>query len=145
MFYFMILRKIKYNGGNHMKALLVKPKCKPEVINLKDTLEDWYKYIGRPVEFIYPFSDLVAIICNEEGKLNGMPYNRPLFKNYNEVYDIIAGNFLIVGIKPPNEDDGKICGLSDKLIEKYSEYFKQCYEYFMYANTLHIIPYDSIE
>ncbi len=40
----------------------------------------------------------MALICNEEGKFLGLPLNRALRDDAGEVYDIIAGNFLITGL-----------------------------------------------
>ena len=37
----------------------------------------------------------MALICNEEGKFLGLPLNRALRDDTGEIYDIIAGNFLI--------------------------------------------------
>lgn len=126
-----------------MKALLVKPKCKPEIINLKNTLEDWYKYVGKPVEIIYPFKDRVAIICNEEGKLRKLEYNRPLFDDTGKIYDIITGNFLIVGLPPIEKDDGNIYELNSYQIQKFAKHFSTPYEYILLNNVLHIIPIKS--
>lgn len=126
-----------------MKALLVKPKCKPEIIDLKDTLEDWYKYVGRPVEIVYPFKDRVAIICNEEGKLQKLEYNRPLFDDTGKIYDVIAGNFLVVGLPPIEEDDGNICGLNTYQVQKFYVHFAVPYEYVLLNNVLHIYPINS--
>ena len=123
-----------------MKALLVKPNCVPEIIDLKNTLEDWYKYVGRPVEFVYPFKDRVAIICNEEGKLRQMAYNRPLVDDKGQVYDIITGNFLIVGLPPIEQDDGNICSLSNYQLQKFFMKFKTPYEFYLINNVLHICP-----
>lgn len=40
----------------------------------------------------------MALICNEEGKLMGLPLNRALFDDDGHIYDIVSGNFLIVGL-----------------------------------------------
>lgn len=126
-----------------MKALLVKPKCVPEIINLKNTLDDWYKYVGNPVEIIYPFKDRVAIICNEEGKLRHLAYNRPLFDDTGQVYDIITGNFLIVGLPPVSQDDGSICSLTNYQLQKFFLKFRTPYEYYLLNNVLHICQITS--
>ena len=34
---------------------------------------------GGLIEAVYPFEEEVAIVCNEEGKINGMPLNRALY------------------------------------------------------------------
>ena len=58
-------------------------------------------------------------VCNEEGKLMGLPLNRALFDDDGHIYDIVSGNFLIVGL---GEED--FTDLSPDLMEKYGEQFK---------------------
>ena len=58
-------------------------------------------------------------VCNEEGKLLGLPLNRALFDDDGHIYDIVSGNFLIVGLGEENFTD-----LSPDLMEKYGEQFK---------------------
>ena len=71
------------------------------------------------IEAIYPFDDPVAIICNEEGKLNGLPLNRALYTEDGEMFDIAHGNIIICGL---GEED--FASLQGELLEKYLEKFK---------------------
>ena len=71
------------------------------------------------IEAVYPFEDPVAILLNDEGKLNGSMPNRGLYDSSGNLYDIIAGTFLIVGL---SEED--FCSLSEELSAKYMEKFK---------------------
>ena len=54
-----------------------------------------------------------------KGKLMGLPLNRALFDDDGHIYDIVSGNFLIVGLGEENFTD-----LSPDLMEKYGEQFK---------------------
>ena len=54
-----------------------------------------------------------CLVCNEEGKLHGLPLNRIL-----EDYDIIAGNFFLCGLSKDN-----FASLSESLAKKYQEKF----------------------
>ena len=49
----------------------------------------------------------------------GLPLNRALFDDDGHIYDIVSGNFLIVGLGEENFTD-----LSPDLMEKYGEQFK---------------------
>ena len=60
----------------------------------------------------------MALICNEDGKFMGLPLNRALRDDAGEVYDIIAGNFLITGLGEESFSD-----LPPDLLEKYKEQF----------------------
>ena len=63
----------------------------------------------------YPFEDKVGLICNEEGKLNGMAMNRRLAD------DIICGPFFVVG----DDGEGDFTSLTDRQIADYKERFAQ--------------------
>ena len=58
-------------------------------------------------------------VCNDEGKLMGLPLTRALGDDEGHVYDTVSGNFLIVGL---GEED--FTDLSPDLMEKYGEQFK---------------------
>ena len=37
-------------------------------------------------------------VCNEEGKLEGLPLNRALRDEDGDIYDVVAGTFMVVGL-----------------------------------------------
>lgn len=102
-----------------LSVLVVEPGKTPYGKQIKAGLESLQHEVGGLIEAVYPFEDPVALICNEEGKLIGQPFNRALRDDSGEVYDIIAGTFMIVGLGEEN-----FTSLSDNLMEKYTEYFK---------------------
>ena len=52
--------------------------------------------VGGYIEEYMPFEDEVAIICNEEGKVNRLPLNRAVYDEHSkEMIEIIAGDFFI--------------------------------------------------
>lgn len=104
---------------NTIKVLIVEPEKDPRVEEISHTLESLQHIVGGYIEAMYPFEDPVAIICNEEGKLLNLPWNRPLYDEYGRIYDIIAGTFIIAGL---TEDD--FGSLSNELIEKYAALFR---------------------
>ena len=57
---------------------------------------------------------------NEEGKIEGLPLNRALRDDQGELYDIIAGDFLVVGL---TEDD--FGSLSPEQMDKFEKLFHQ--------------------
>lgn len=100
-------------------VLSVKPLREPCVITIPNKLKTMQDQVGGMIEAVYPFEDPVAIILNEEGKLNGSMPNRGLYDSSGNLYDVIAGTFLIVGL---SEED--FCSLSEELSEKYMEKYK---------------------
>ena len=85
-----------------MDVLLVEPGKYPQRVQIGTELEDLQKAVGGPIEVTYPFTDPVGIICNEEGKLNGMDLNRAIYDDEGRMSDIIAGPFLVTGLTEDN-------------------------------------------
>lgn len=77
-----------------MHILKMKPEQKPERVDIPDTLEAMQKVVGGYIQAVYPFEEPIALICNEEGKLNGLPLNRALWDEDGNLYDIISGHVL---------------------------------------------------
>lgn len=100
-------------------VLSVKPLREPCVITIPNKLRTLQNQVGGMIEAIYPFEDPVAILLNDEGKLNGSMPNRGLYDSSGHLYDVIAGTFLIVGL---SEED--FCSLSEELSAKYMEKYK---------------------
>ena len=102
-----------------MKVLVVEPMKTPYIKEIDKGLDSLQKEVGGYIEAVYPFEDRVGIICNEEGKLLGLKLNRALRDDDGEIYDVISGTFLVVGL-----GDEDFTSLNDKQIEKFSEMFK---------------------
>ena len=100
-------------------VLSVKPLREPCIITIPNKLRTMQDQVGGMIEAVYPFEDPVAILLNDEGKLNGSMPNRGLYDKSGNLYDIIAGTFLIVGL---SEED--FCSLSEELSAKYMEKYK---------------------
>ena len=78
-----------------INVLLIEPGKYPKRIEIEDTLEAMQETVGGYIEEYMPFDDEVAIVCNEEGKMNGAELNRAIYSNDKEILDIIAGKFFI--------------------------------------------------
>lgn len=88
-----------------IKVLLVEPYKLPREIEIDNTLEAKQEIVDGLIECVY-FEDVI-IICNEEGKINGMHWNRDIGS------DIIFGPFLIVG---DDYENGSFKSLTEKQI-----------------------------
>lgn len=95
-------------------VLLVEPGRAPRDVLIVSSLKSMQSIVGGYIEVVYPYEEPVALICNEEGKLLGLPLNRVLGG-----YDIIAGTFFLCGLR---EDD--FGSLSDALLSKFKEEYK---------------------
>ncbi len=96
--------------------------------------------VGGYIQAIYPFSDEVALICNDEGKLMGLPLNRALKTDGmagNEIYDIVVGDFLICYAPISSEN---FESMPDNLLQKYLEMFKYPEKFLIKNQTIYIYP-----
>lgn len=118
-YYIGFLNKIK--GGlviidKKIKVLIVEPDKLPEERIIDNTLETKQKIVGGYIEYISTsMNEEVLLICNEEGKLNGMAPNRDIG------YDIIFGPMIIIGEDSSGEDKS----LTDEQIEFYKKKFDE--------------------
>ena len=121
-----------------MKVIVVEPQKKPVVQNIDPGLEAMQKIVGGSIEAVYPFADPVALICNEEGKLLGLPLNRALRDGDGEVYDIISGTFFLCAAPP---DSDRFEDLDDRQVKTYMKRFAVP-EMFLHASgDLFVLPY----
>lgn len=101
-----------------MKILRVEPEKSPEIVEMDGSLASLQDAVGGYIEAAYPWDDPVAIVCNDDGKFNGLAPNRAIYDTDGEIVDIIAGTFLIVGLTDDNFGD-----LPDELARKYANLF----------------------
>ena len=88
----------------------------PAVQEIDHTLSAMQELVGGTIQAVYPFDDPVALVCNDEGKLLGLPWNRALTDDHGVPYDIVCGTFFVAGLK---EDD--FASLTEQQIEKYKD------------------------
>ena len=101
-----------------MKILVAEPGKTPEVKEIDGSLESMQEVVGGYIEAIYPFDDPIALVCNDEGKINGMPPNRILIDKTGDIFDIICGTFFLCEALPTEEN---FTGLSEAEVRKYME------------------------
>lgn len=101
--------------------LLVEPGKYPKPIEIEDTLEAMQEVVGGDIEEYMPFDDEVAIICNEEGKMNGSELNRAVYSKDKQILDVIAGKFFVA--YAPFESESFLSMPKD-LMKKYEDKFR---------------------
>ena len=113
---------MKKQTESTLTVLLVEPEKKPRIVTIPNTLKEMQKLVGGYIESIQPFTDEdVALIANEEGKLQRLPLNRFIYwKDSKEPYDIIAGTFFLVSAPFDSEE---FESLPEDKIKQYSEIF----------------------
>ncbi len=98
-----------------IKCLYVEPNKLPKELEIENKLETFQQLVDGNIECVYlQNKNDVVLICNDEGKINGMKWNRDIG------FDIIAGPFLIVGDDYENAD---FKSLTDEQILDYKILF----------------------
>lgn len=103
-----------------MLVLMIKPGKAPCRMELGHSLAEVQKAVGGSIQILYPFEDPVALVCNDEGKLLGLPANRALRDESGAVYDIVCGTFFLCGAPP---DSDTLAGLTEEQISRYEQHF----------------------
>ena len=73
-----------------MKVLMIEPGKAPYEAELDGSLESMQKAVGGGIEGYYPYAEPVAIVCNDEGKINGLALNRAIYNEDGEMIEIMA-------------------------------------------------------
>lgn len=97
-----------------MDVLVVEPGYAPYEKSING-LDEMQATVGGLIEAIYPYEeDNVAIVCNDEGLINGMEFNRSVPRGYGGVF----GTFFVCGL---GEED--FCSLTPEQMEKFKQTF----------------------
>ena len=111
-----------------MKVLMVEPHKNAYEADIGNDLKSMQKAVGGSIEAAYFFEEPVALVCNEEGKINGLELNRSVRNEDNEIMDIVAGTFFICGFSEDNFDS-----LTSEHMDKFKKMFLRP-EIFMKTN-----------
>lgn len=104
--------------SDKIKVLVIEPMKPCQVQEISDTLEAIQAVVGGKFEAVFPFDGSTAVVCNRDGKIDNLPFNRPLLDNSGEPYDILCGTFFIAGVRGEN-----FVSLTDDQIRRYKELY----------------------
>ena len=96
-----------------MKVLVVEPGMAPYEKEIHG-LSQMQETVGGLIQAIYPFQEEVAVVCNEEGILLNLPFNRSMEGGYGGVF----GTFFVCGL-----GDEDFCSLTPAQMETYRKKF----------------------
>ena len=121
-------------GENTLSVLQIAPGQHPKPIEIDNDLKALQQAVGGSIGASYPFEDPVAIVYNDDGKLMGLPLNRALRDEDGQMYDAVAGTFLVVGL---GEKD--FASLTPELAQKYEQLFHQPEAFLKLGNRLLVL------
>ena len=120
---------------NTLSVLKIAPGQYPQQVEIDNDLKALQQAVGGSIDASYPFEDPVAIVYNDDGKLMGLPLNRALRDKNGEMYDAVAGTFLVVGL---GEKD--FASLTSEMAQKYEHLFHQPETFLKLGNRLLVLP-----
>jgi len=123
-----------------IRVVYVEPMKPARELELGTELEDMQRAVGGNIEPYYPFDEAVAIVCNDEGKINGMPPNRAIRDEDGEIIDVICGSFFICDCSGEN-----LGSLTDEQLETYKKKYLAPERFFMVNDQIVAVPYTPRE
>ena len=108
-----------------IKVVLVEPGKLARTAEIPATLEGMQAVVKGSIEPFYPFEEEVCIVCNEEGKITGMPLNRAVYSEEiitDMSYSEMTGKFYEAERNGSGQHlTGYIVFSQDSFKEPYSE------------------------
>ena len=111
----------KFEEVEKIKVIMVEVGKEPYVKEIYNTLKDKQELVGGIIECVPTFfskENSYDFITNEEGKIEGLPYNRFVY----DKQDVIAGDFLVI---KTDESTGEFITIDEEeeqfLIDKIKE------------------------
>lgn len=127
-----------------IRVLVVEPMRKPYVKTIPDTLEAINQVIEGDCMQVVPLYGMniknAVIVCNDDGKLRGLPLNRLLCDKNGNPYDVIAGTFFLTGV-----DGEDFCSLTDDQVQELFTLYEYPELIFPTENGFCRIPIDPIQ
>ena len=118
------------------EAVLCEPGKVARVAEIGTELSDLQRVVGGLIEPYYPFEEQVCIVCNDEGKYNGMRPCRAIYGEDREMMDIIFGPFFICDCSTPY-----FGSLNKEQLERYKKQFQNPEHFFRVGGEIKAVPY----
>ena len=127
------------NTEEKIKVVLCEPGKLARITEIGTSLEELQQAAGGGlIETFYPFEpELNAVlICNEEGKFNGMEPCRAIKGEDGKIVDIVFGPFFICDCGGEN-----FGSLSEDLLKHFEGLFRYPEQYYRIDGEIVAIPY----
>ena len=84
-----------------MKVLLIKPMEHPQVVDIENSLKEFYRILDCDcITATYPWEECAALVTDDNGLFTEKSFSRYI----PELEQPIKGNFFICGWSPPCSD-----------------------------------------
>lgn len=120
-----------------IQVLIVKPYFRPYGATICPKLHSMQDIVGGCIQVVYDglLNDDAVIVCNEAGKLVGLPANRALRDGRSKVQDVIHGTFMVVGTA--GED---FTSLTPRQFADWTDRFLYCEQMIYFDGKIVAVP-----
>ncbi len=140
--------KVDFNPGEaepykdgKIKVLMVEPGKKAYEKEIGTSLEEMYAALDcECIQTFYPYEDLVVIVCDDEGKINGGRPNRAVYGEDGKMMDIICGKFFIADCSTSS-----FKSLPDDMMAKYKKQFLLPERFCRINGEIFAVKYDPVK
>ena len=105
--------------AERINVLFIAPKQPPCVRQIVNDLRSKQELVEGRIEIVRPFDNSIVAVCNDEGLINGMPFNREL----NDGTFIFGPMFLCK--ERLGEDGYQLDGLNETELVRYQKRFEK--------------------
>ena len=116
--------QVRDTGPKTIRVVLIEPNKLAQITDIDASLAGMQKVVGGDIEAFYPFEEQVCIVCNEEGKINGMKLNRAVYAEPEQV-DVTYGELCRQFREAEDKGEhmqGYIVFTEDSFDKPYSEF-----------------------
>ncbi len=109
----------EFNRLRTIRAVVFEPRKVAQIKEIGASLNALQAIVGSQIQEVTPFEDSAVLLCNLEGKVDGLPLNRALRDEDGDICDIVAGTFVIVNVSGTNYES-----LTEEMAKKYSDIYR---------------------
>ena len=129
-----------FEEENKIRVVLCEPGENARIAEIGNDLKSLQDAVGGLIEVYYGLDDPSCfIVCNEEGKINGLEPCRGIYDNDGNIIEVICGPFFICS----EREDGEFASLSEDDLQKYMQEFYRPETLVISNDNIAMIPYDK--
>lgn len=120
-----------------IKVVLCEPGKLARITEITNELSGLQSAVKGSIEAFYPYEEMVCIVCNEEGKFNGMEPSRGIYGEDGKLMDVIFGPFFICDCSGQN-----FGSLNEEQLKRFSEQYRCPEKIYKVGNEIVSVPYE---
>lgn len=117
-------------------VVLVEPGKLARIAEIGTSLAELQAAVDGNIQAFYPYEEQVCIVCDDEGKLFGKPFNRAVYGEDGDIMDIIAGTFFVCDCSTPS-----FGSLSKEQQQRFVNQFKYPESFFRINEEIKAVKY----